>query len=141
MTDRTGESLRSDEVVDTDCGMILGHRPFRDIAIAVDFKIRVVSPNNRPESRISMSRTFRSAPKLVSDRKKRSVWFWVRITIFLVFVGYPLSIGPFGWLFDHGYLSPFVVDALTCLYAPLRLMARSFDFIGVFINWYSTFWK
>lgn len=36
----------------------------------------------------------------MEDKRKKPVWPWITIALFVVLVGYPLSIGPYLWLGD-----------------------------------------
>ena len=41
---------------------------------------------------------------MTSDRKKPGWAFWATVTLVVVLVGYPLSLGPVIWLASRGYL-------------------------------------
>lgn len=50
---------------------------------------------------------------------------------------YALSVGPFIWLVDHGYLP----ESLAVVYTPLGLLVESSDWMRAAADWYITFWE
>lgn len=62
------------------------------------------------------------------------------VVALLVFVVYPLSIGPAVWLQRHGYLGPWLQKAYGTFYGPLSWMVVQFEVCRRFADWYIAFW-
>jgi hypothetical protein len=56
---------------------------------------------------------------MTSDRKHPSATFWLTVALFAVLVGYPLSFGPAGWIYDRCGKPPWMFEAGQAVYAPL----------------------
>ena len=53
------------------------------------------------------------------DRKKPGVAFWATVVLLVLLVGYPLSAGPFMWLYSREYVPDWADAPVACIYAPL----------------------
>jgi hypothetical protein len=70
-------------------------------------------------------------PQSHHSRGSRLTWFlWM---FFLVFVVYPLSIGPAAWLHLK---APPVRPAIEGFYKPVTMLADHFEQLGDFMHWY-----
>ena len=58
----------------------------------------------------------------------------------LVFVIYPLSIGPAVWLQRHGYLGVWLEKAYGVVYGPVSWAVVQFEWCRRLADWYIAFW-
>jgi hypothetical protein len=59
------------------------------------------------------------------------------LVLLLGLPAYVLSIGPFVWLVDHGYVSRYV----GVIYAPLGLLVSYCEPVGQMFRWYLAWWQ
>jgi hypothetical protein len=75
-------------------------------------------------------------------RKKRGWRFWTVVAVVLVFVVYPLSIGPWQWLNESGYLTVEASRATFPIYKPLYFLRDSWpNALKSAFDWYINFWR
>lgn len=58
----------------------------------------------------------------------------------VILIGLPaylLSVGPFVWLVDHGYMHRY----FGAIYAPIGLLVSSFEPAARLFRWYLAFWQ
>ena len=73
------------------------------------------------------------------DQQKRGPGPFVGCLATALLIGLPayvLSVGPFVWLVDHGY----VPSAVEVVYIPLGILANSCKPIREFFDWYLALW-
>jgi hypothetical protein len=69
------------------------------------------------------------------------------ITIFLLAclalspAAYVLSVGPFVWLFKHGYMTQATYIHLSLLYAPLTFLRDHFEPFKWLVDWYVSWFR
>ena len=77
--------------------------------------------------------------RIVNSREKRAIR--TAVVLVLVFVAYPLSMGPMVWLGEHGYLpkamQPVFDQALSLVIATMRFGPPT---IGRWMSWYIGLW-
>jgi hypothetical protein len=49
--------------------------------------------------------------------------------LLMLLCGYVASIGPMVWLWNHGYMSPWMVDYMVWFYAPLEEFVDEFNWL------------
>jgi hypothetical protein len=74
----------------------------------------------------------------MSEERKRPVWLWITIALFVVLVVYPLSIGPYLWLSDVAYSAVVFIDPA---YDPLRWIAAQSEASDRAMNKYCSWWR
>jgi hypothetical protein len=74
------------------------------------------------------------------ERKKSGPAFWITITLLLVLVAYPLSIGPLMWLSQHGLVPGWLGPLMAAYVAPAGLVASLFPPFDAFMTWYVRLW-
>lgn len=58
----------------------------------------------------------------------------------VVFIAYPLSLGPATWLDKSGILSRGAMDAILAIYYPIDVLYMKSSFIQRLVDWYLDFW-
>jgi hypothetical protein len=72
------------------------------------------------------------------ERRKRGPFVGCLATALLAALPiYVLSIGPFVWLVDRGYMP----GEFGVIYAPLGLLANNYEPAGSFLRWYVPMWQ
>ena len=76
----------------------------------------------------------------VVNRRER--WAKRTATVLVVFLAlYPLSIGPAEWMRRNGWLTPWIVEALTWFYSPLgQAYYNCPEPLRRAMDWYANFW-
>ena len=69
-----------------------------------------------------------------------AAWTAAGVT-FLLFVLYPLSIGPAEWLWRHGFIPDAIQPFVRTIYAPLVWLAELCPPIGEFLRQCIRFWN
>ena len=72
-------------------------------------------------------------------RERRKGWPWMSMALLLV--SYPLSLGPFLWLFYHGYLDTFLALKLVSFWDPIVWLQSRFEMFSDLMIWYESFWR
>jgi hypothetical protein len=73
-----------------------------------------------------------------SNRRKPGVAFCATVVLVVVLVGYPLSYGPFFWLFRRGWLP----NSTIGFYAPMTWLHKFGPGpIGEAVRWWATLWQ
>ena len=76
------------------------------------------------------------------SRLEKPTWLgrWLRIWTLVVFVGYPLSIGPATWFLDNDSFPPEARWPVQLFYAPLTSLAGQSDILlRVLVSYLSLF--
>jgi hypothetical protein len=74
----------------------------------------------------------------MTGRKKPGAAFWSIVALFILFVVYPLSMGPAWWLVRRGRLP----NSTMRLYAPTTWMQKNVPGpIGDAIRWWAVIWQ
>jgi hypothetical protein len=79
----------------------------------------------------------------MTSRKKPGVAFWASVAVVVVFVAYPLSVGPASWACEHGLASEATLEPI---YAPIFWLIDDpsrplYDtWVGNLIEWYVELW-
>src|SRR5262245_39415133 len=77
---------------------------------------------------------------ITSDRKKPGVAFWATVTMVVLVVLYPLSIGPVIWLVDREMLPERFAEPVAVFYFPLEWAVGSSDATAQIYAWYARLW-
>jgi hypothetical protein len=77
------------------------------------------------------------SPKTPVEKSRTTVY---GIAAGLVFVAYPLSLGPATWLDKSGILPRPAMDALLTIYYPIDLMYLQSSLVAQAVDWYLDFW-
>jgi hypothetical protein len=72
------------------------------------------------------------------EPKRRRTWIW--LALFVVFVLYPLSIGPASWLLFKSDFDPRVKKACWVIYLPISLLNEKSKTTADFFRWYAWRW-
>jgi hypothetical protein len=73
------------------------------------------------------------------ETKPRRRWQWhLAVSLFLLFVVYPLSVGPLVWLVKRGYLSE--QSVIFYAYVPLGWLEDQWPPIERAFDWYANLW-
>jgi hypothetical protein len=73
----------------------------------------------------------------MSDERKKRSRAWIGWTLIALFVVYPLSMGPVGWISNRNQSW----RIFNAAYAPLIWLCESSEPISRGINWYLDFWR
>ena len=74
-----------------------------------------------------------------SERRSRLTLLIVSVVVASP-VLYVLSVGPYFWLGEHGYLDTPLGRAFSNLYWPMAIAYHRFSWLKAFVDWYVAFW-
>jgi len=69
------------------------------------------------------------------DNNKSSSSGWFVFVIFIL-VSYPLSVGPYVWLSENGYVSGSLETAVEKFFFPLQFLYENSTAVELFFYWY-----
>ncbi len=77
------------------------------------------------------------------DQKGKQSWITVPLLSGLMLspLAYLLSVGPFVWLFAHGYMDKSTYARLSLIYKPLALLHDSFEPFKWLMDWYISWFQ
>ena len=75
--------------------------------------------------------------RIVNRRERWAKWTGASVVV-LALIGYPLSIGPMFWLFEHEMLPEWAQD--TPIYEPLGWIDRNVPPFNSALHWYLSLW-
>jgi hypothetical protein len=75
-----------------------------------------------------------------AQNKRPGVTFWGAVTMVVLLVLYPLSIGPVIWLVDRGMLSERFAAPVAIVYFPLEWAVGSSSAAAQMYAWYASLW-
>ena len=75
-----------------------------------------------------------------AQNKGPGVAFWMTVTMAVLLVVYPLSIGPVAWLVDREMLPEAVAEPLGIVYLPLQYVVASSPATMHLYAWYVSLW-
>jgi hypothetical protein len=78
--------------------------------------------------------------RIVSRRERWAKWM-LTVALVVAFVVYPLSAGPFVWLYDRGYVSDDVAGPIWYAYLPIIAVMDQSDWSRGLLQWYLSFWR
>src|SRR5262245_66604378 len=103
---------------------------FRATLVQVSQSVLVEVPDSRGEP-------FAMTP----DRERPGLAFWTTVGVVVVFVGYPLSIGPAYWLRNQEWAPDETYHVVTLTYAPILWIYRQGPQpVHDFLRWYVFLW-
>ncbi len=78
----------------------------------------------------------------MDEKRKSNGALWVALTILLIGLFYPLSVGPFIWLVDRDMLPLGVTRWLLPIYIPLDDLAenKTIPVLPGLMSWYFSLW-
>ena len=78
----------------------------------------------------------------MDEKRKSNGALWVTLSILIIVLFYPLSVGPFIWLVDHDLLPHRVTSWLLPVYLPLDDLAESkvIPVLPGLMSWYCSLW-
>jgi hypothetical protein len=77
----------------------------------------------------------------VFNRRERWAKWTAAVALVVAFVVYPLSAGPFVWLYDRGYISDDVAGPIWYAYLPIIVVMNQSDWSRGLVEWYLSFWR
>jgi hypothetical protein len=78
--------------------------------------------------------------RIVNRRERWAKWT-LTAALVVAFVVYPLSAGPFVWLYDRGYISDDVVGPIWYAYLPIIAVMNQSDWSSGLLEWYLSLWR
>ena len=77
----------------------------------------------------------------MTDTRKKLGWpFWTTITLLVVFVAYPLSMGPMRWIYSKASFPGWFAHVHNVFYGPLDWVYINSPLFEKWMNWYLSFW-